>query len=102
MQTMEMLDGDAPAVVVARVVQAASRGGAVLRRTEWLTPYAAETIAEDAQHAGPGARLEITLEPCAAEGHLAAVRARFAWLGARGVHVRVRRGTLRRATRRYA
>jgi len=87
-------------MVVSRVVPAASRGGTVLRRTEWLTPYAAETIGEDAQRAGRGACLEITLEPRAADDHLAAVRARFAWLGARGVDDRVRRGRLRRTGRR--
>jgi len=102
MQTMRRLEGHPPAMVVARVVPAASHGGTVLRRTGWLTPYAAETIAEDAQRAGRGACLEITLEPRAGDDHVAAVRADFAWLGARGVDVRVRRGQLRRAGRRCA
>src|SRR5262245_24729403 len=96
MHMMGRLEADALSVVVARVIPAATRGGPVLRRTECLTPYVAETIAEDAQRAGRGARLEITVEPRAADDHLAAVRARFAWLGARGVHVRVRRGSMRR------
>ena len=50
-----------------------------------------ETIAEDALHAGPGARLEVTLPSSVSDTELALLRDEFAWLGERGVQASVRR-----------
>lgn len=80
-----------PALVWARVVP--PRGGAHgdLQRAGWLTPYAAETIAEDALRAGPGARLEVSVPSTVSDTKLALLSDQFAWLGSRGVQVSVRR-----------
>jgi hypothetical protein len=67
-----------------------SRSG-TLERVSWLTPYAAETIGDDAMRAGRGARLEVTLSPNTPDEGLAAVESLFAWLGEKGVEVAVRR-----------
>jgi hypothetical protein len=63
-----------------------------LERVSWLTPYAAETVGEDAIRAGRGARLEVTLPPPTTDEGLAAVESLFAWLRAKGIEVTVRRG----------
>jgi acyl carrier protein len=88
----------APAVL-ARVVPAdgSSRGGAV-QRALLLTPYATETVAEDAMRAGPGACLEITLRGRVAAGTVARVRALFARLVERGIPVHVGPEPLARLT----
>jgi acyl carrier protein len=75
----------APAVVT-RVI-AGDR--TTLQRTGFLTPYAVETIAEDAIAAGRGARLEVALRGPAVAGALECVRLLFARLGTRGIHVQV-------------
>ncbi|HKA31355.1 MAG TPA: phosphopantetheine-binding protein [Candidatus Binatia bacterium] len=75
----------APAVVT-RVV-AGNR--TTLQRTGFLTPYAVETIAEDAIAAGRGARLEVALRGPAVAGALECVRLLFARLGTRGIRVQV-------------
>src|SRR5439155_965394 len=67
------------------------RGG-TLEQTSWLTPYDAETIAQAALRAGPGARLEVTVSPTVSAASLAAVNALFAWLLEKGVAVTVQRG----------
>jgi hypothetical protein len=67
-----------------------------LRRAGPLTPYALETIAQDAVGAGNGARLELVVTNHVDDAELAAIRQRFAWLGARGLRLRIRRGHLRR------
>jgi len=69
-----------PVLVRARLVS--PRGQ--LLRAEFLTPYAAETIAADVLRAGPGARLEITVAEDASDAELAGVRAEFAWLAEHG------------------
>ncbi len=76
--------------VLARVV---APGGlrVALESAEWLTPYAAETIAEHALRAGPGSRLEIAVASDVAEAKLQLVRRRFAALTGRGVEVDVHR-----------
>ncbi len=61
-----------------------------LRRADWLTPYAAETIAEDALRGGRGARLEITVARGTSPAAIAAARNWFSGLPARGIEVRVR------------
>jgi hypothetical protein len=61
-----------------------------LRRADWLTPYAAETIAEDALRGGRGARLEITVPRGTSVAAIAAARNWFSNLPDRGIEVRVR------------
>lgn len=80
------IGGDGPALVWVRIVP--RDGHATLERTDWLTPYTAEQIAEDALRAGPGARLEMAADMT--QGELADVLNRFAWLGKRGIEVEVR------------
>src|SRR5262245_49971798 len=75
----------APAVVT-RVV-AGDR--TTVQRTAFLTPYAVETIAEDAIAAGPGARLEVALCGLAVAGALERVRLLCARLRKRGIRVQV-------------
>jgi len=77
--------GPAPAVVTRVVV--ADR--ATVERSAFLTPYAVETIADDAIAAGPGARLEVELRGRAGAGTLERVRVLFARLGSRGIRVQV-------------
>jgi acyl carrier protein len=62
-----------------------------------LTPYTAETLARDAGMAGSGAQLDVVVAPGTADLDLARVRARFAHLTARGVHVNVDRDPVREA-----
>ena len=62
-----------------------------LVRAELLTPYAAQTIAEDALRAGPGARLEIAVAEDASDAELAGVRAEFGWLADHGLALRIGR-----------
>jgi hypothetical protein len=64
-----------------------------------LTPYAAESLADDALRAGPGAHLELSLAPRTNDGTLVRVRNQFSRLGERGIEVEVRRDP---ATRRPA
>ena len=66
-------------------------GVGVCVRVDRLTPYAVETIADDAARAGWGARLEVAILS-RTEPSLAWVRRRFARLLVRGVHVEVRHG----------
>jgi len=78
-------------LVRTRIIPANGRGG-TLEQTGWLTPYEAETIAQAALRAGPGARLEVTVSPTVSAASLAAVNALFAWLLEKGVAVTVQRG----------
>jgi acyl carrier protein len=79
-----------PVRVRVRVgVPGGSRG--VLERAEWLTPYAAETIIEDALRAGPGAQLEIRVAEDGGDAGVRRVQQQFAWLGRRGIAVDVHR-----------
>jgi len=75
----------------ARVVSSRGEAGGEIQRVGLLTPYTAETIAEDALRAGPGARLEVAVPPNVSDAGLAELQDEFAWLGARGVQVSVRR-----------
>ena len=79
------------AFVWSRVVPPPGRGGALLERAEWLTPYTAAAIADDALHAGRGARLEMTVARDVTDSAVGRLRREFAWLGARGVEVSVSR-----------
>jgi len=80
----------APPYVWARVVPQHAHGHD-LQRGEWLTPYTAETIAEDALRAGRGTRLEVLLPSAATDTTVAQLQEDFAWLAERGVLVCVRR-----------
>jgi acyl carrier protein len=75
----------------SRVTPSAGGSGGTLERAGWLTPYAVETIADDAVRAGHGARLEVTVAASTDDVRLARVQHQFAWLGARDVRVTVRR-----------
>jgi acyl carrier protein len=85
----EARGAEPPERIWVRIVPAAGESSCTLDRTGWLTPYTAETIAEDAVGAGPGARLEVTIAASSRAG-LARVEHQFAPLGARGVQVTVR------------
>jgi len=95
----------APALVWARVVSARESCGDI-QRAGWLTPYTAETIAEDALRAGRGAKLEVAVPPTVSDASLAQLQDEFAWLGDRGVQVSIRRdhhlGPLGQRVRPYA
>src|SRR5689334_19404130 len=82
---------DRAAFAWSRVVPAPGRGGALLERAEWLTPYTVAAIADDALHAGRGARLEVTVAREVTDSAVGRLRREFAWLGARGVEVSVHR-----------
>jgi len=86
----EARGAEGPARMWVRIVPATGESGGTLERTGWLTPYAAETVAEDAMRAGRGARLEVTVGASTTEG-IARVQRQFARLGKRGVQVTVRR-----------
>jgi len=73
--------------VWARLVAA----GGELLRAELLTPYVAETIAEDAIHAGRGARLEVMVRGGTPDAEVSRLRQQFAWLARHGIEVHVGR-----------
>jgi len=75
----------------ARVISARGDASGEIQRAGWLTPYTAETIAEDALRAGRGARLEVAVPSDVSDAGLARLQGEFAWLGERGVQVSVRR-----------
>ena len=83
--------GSEPPLVWARIVPPRGRGNGSLQRAGRLTPYAAETIAEDALRAGEGARLEMAVSATVTDSGLAHLVDQFAWLGDRGVEVSIRR-----------
>ena len=85
--------------VRARVVPPSGKPSTILDRTDLLTPYTAETIAEDALRAGHGAELDLTVAADATVADVARVQEQFAWLGNRGVRVSVRRDDQPRAER---
>jgi acyl carrier protein len=81
-----------PMQIHARVVPPPARPNeAPLQRAGWLTPYTAQTIAEDAITAGPGTRLELTVPAKLSDLVVTRLQQQFAWLGDRGVSVLVQR-----------
>ena len=88
-----------PTHVRTRVVPPSGKPGTTLHRTDLLTPYTVETIAEDALRAGRGAGLDLTVAADATAADVARVQEQFAWLGNRGVRVNVRRDDRPRAER---
>ncbi len=87
-------------MIVLRALVVSARGGGYLLRAGPLTPYDAEVIGEDALHAGPGARLDLTVRAKRSEGGCVQLRERFAWMADRGVTVRVHRLRAPRGGRR--
>ena len=77
--------------VRARVVPPNGKPSTILDRTDLLTPYTAETIAEDALRGGRGTRLEVSVSSHLSDDGLARLVDQFAWPGDRGVEVNVRR-----------
>src|SRR5712691_4810113 len=63
-----------PPRVWARVVPPNGKPGTILYRTDVLTPYTAETIAEDALRAGHGAGLDLTVAADATAADVARVQ----------------------------
>ena len=66
-------------------------GTTPIYRADWLTPYTAQTIADDALRAGRGTQLEVTVPSAADDAVLEDVRDEFGWLCGRGIHLRVHR-----------
>jgi hypothetical protein len=90
------MEGAPSSLVRARLVRPDSE----LLRTDLLTPYAAETIAEDALRMGRGAHLELTAPATASDARLVQLEEKFAWLRTRGIQVTVRREEHLRLNRR--
>ena len=83
--------GAEPLRVWAHLVPPPGAAGGVLAHAGWLSPYAAETIAAESLHAGPGTTLTLTVAAGTDDVGLACVRHQFAWLAERGVALTVRR-----------
>jgi len=73
-----------------RIVPPAGGLTRIVERTDWLTPYIAEAIGEDAMRAGPGATLDVTIAANSTEAFVR-VQRQFAGLGKYGVLVTVHR-----------
>jgi acyl carrier protein len=80
-----------PVALRARLTPAGAERPWTIERVVLLTPYAAESLADDALRAGAGARLELRLGRRASEATLHRVRRDFSRLGERGIEVRVHR-----------
>jgi acyl carrier protein len=87
----EPASADPPVPLRARITPAGPPRGWIVERILLLTPYAAESLADDALRAGVGGRLELSLGSRATDGMLASVRAQFSRLEERGIEVEVRR-----------
>jgi acyl carrier protein len=85
----EARGAEPPQRIWARIVPGAG-ARRIVERTGWLTPYIAQTIADDVERAGQGARIELTITATTSESFVRAKR-QFAGLGKRGAHVTVRR-----------
>ena len=83
--------GDVPVPVLARITPPGTPPPWTVERVILLTPYAAQTLSDDALRAGWGARLELTLAADASAAALAWVRGQFPRLSDRGVELDVRR-----------
>jgi acyl carrier protein len=81
--------------VSARIVS--GRHGGELRRADVLTPYAMQSLVEDALSAGRGARLEVTVPSDLSDARVALLEEDLGWLGERGVHVSVCRDQAKRS-----
>jgi hypothetical protein len=82
-------ENERPIAIWTRLLSPLHAARGALVRAKLLTPYAVETIVEDALRAGPGAQRELALAAGTNEEAMTHVRARFAGLEARGVDVSV-------------
>jgi acyl carrier protein len=85
------VSADPPVPLRARITPAGPPRAWIVERVLLLTPYAAESLSDDALRAGVGGRLELSLGSHATDGMLANVRAQFSRLEERGIAVEVRR-----------
>ena len=88
----ECLRGFVPDSTLALRARVTNGDGAqrwYLERTVPCTPYAIETICEDAVQAGPGARVDVTVAADPASPVLAWIERRFAVLARKGILVRL-------------
>jgi len=76
------------------------RHGGELRRADVLTPYAMQSLVEDALSAGRGARLEVTVPSDLSDARLALLEEDLGCLGDRGVQVSVCRDREKRTAPR--
>ena len=81
-------DGRRPVFPVSARIMSGRHGGE-LSRAEVLTPYAMQSLVEDALSAGRGARLEVTVPSDLSDARLALLEEDLGWLGERGVQVSV-------------
>jgi acyl carrier protein len=86
---------DQPVALRARLTPGGEARPWTIERVLLLTPYAAESLAEDALRAGAGARLELRLASRTSDGAVARVRQHFSRLGERGIAVEIRRDRAR-------
>jgi len=86
----EAAGAERPLRMWVRITPPAGGSAGTLERTGWLTPYTAETVAEDALRAGTGTQLDVTVAT-STKADLARVQKQFLGVGKRGVQVRVRR-----------
>jgi len=88
---IEVRRSGGPPAMWARVLPPDGAVPHVLERAGWLTPYAVETLVEDAGRMGIGARLELTVDAQTSDATLLRIEDQFLRLMARGVAVVVRR-----------
>jgi hypothetical protein len=81
-----------PSFVRTRVTSARLGSAGTLERGVFLTPYAAEEIAQEARRAGPGAQLEVIVPSNTTDAGIAAVESLFGWLREKGVSLVLHRG----------
>jgi len=84
-------DDERPVALRARLTPADSDHPWAVERVLLLTPYAAESLADDALRAGAGAHLELRVAPRASETVISRIRTLFSSLNERGIEVEVRR-----------
>lgn len=84
----------APVVLArTRLTPHEARRHRAMDRSIWLTPYAIETLIDDAVAAGSGAHLEILLDAESSPADVARTTERFRRLPARGITIDVQRVT---------
>lgn len=90
-RTQPRLAIDEPVHVCAKIIPPNAEPGQMLERSDWLTPYTADAIRDDALHAGRGTRLEVTVEAGTTSAGIARVVEAFGSLGERGIDLQIRR-----------
>jgi hypothetical protein len=80
-----------PSLVRTRMTGGAGGRSGSLERVAWLTPYAADEIAQEARRAGPDTRLEVIVPATTSADGLAAVESLFGWLREKGIDLVIRR-----------